>query len=489
MNLLYQSGKSLALLFSFIVFLFPTEIVAQDSTSHATLQGWEQRTLNFMLDRSHNFGGTNFNRGLFRYNINLMSPEHEIDLLTYRYTLIDDYKWMATDQGYRSTFGSLNATNFAVENKVKTTYHINDKNTLLISGTHEENLRASRFLFRLGYEHQLATNHYVGIEPTLSNDKSDLDLTAYYRYGNPGKGMIYVGITKLDLAANIVQGLADDSENKYNKTYDETFQYKTSPGLINVRLESPQWHNFRAELRAGYQTYSRKRVNPSADTLDYFDEEWAHFVGALLEYNHPLGVVGVTYQRRFSKLRRQPAPNSDFTNDFTNRQFSDSGGFFITGTVDKLHLEHWMWLERNVDRLKGANVPQNLGPNYSPNNGRSFNFVEHRLKIKSELSYGSRIKGLQAGLAYHADYRHPQGEKGPNRGVRNFDYRSVYPTVRDRSDRLTFTIGYRLNKNFLFEGGLSYDMDKDRQSGIGVPRVTGEQTWFDGGFGRLSLQW
>lgn len=466
-----------------------SQIYAQGAAEHATLVGWEERTLNFMLDRSHNFGGTNYNRGLFRDNINLMSPEHEIDLLTYRFTFVEDFNWQMADEAYRLSFGSLNATDFAVENKIKSTYDIDKNNSLLINGTHEENFRASRFFFQLGYEHHFKGNHHVGGSHTFLNDKSDLDLTAYYRYGTLEEGMVYAGITLLDWTGNVVQGLADDSDNRYNDTYDLTFKYEKSPKLLNLKLISPQVGNFRAEILAGLQTFSQKLVNPSGDTLDFRDQEWAHYAGALIEYAYSKGIVGFTYQRRFSKLRRRPAQGSQFEEDFNNWQFSDRGGFFATGRFGHFQLEQWLWLERNVDRLQGERVPDDLAPDYLPNERRPFNFIERRLKIKSRVLYGSLEKGIQTGIEFHADYRYPQGEKAPGSGVRNFDFRNVYPIVRNRNERMTLTIGYRVNENFYLLGGISYDLDKDKQSGIGLPRITGTPTWFDGGFGRISLNW
>lgn len=462
----------------------------QSVENRATLLGWEERSLNFMLDRSHNYGGTHYNRGLFHRHNNLMSPEHEIDLMTYRFTAVEDYAWAVTDKAYRLSFGSLNATDFAVENKVKFDYDFDNRNELLINGSHEENLRANRFLFRLGYEHHFKGNHHIGGKHTFSNDKSDLDLTAYYRYGSIEKGMFQLGITFLDWTGNVVQGLAADSDNRYNDSYDVTFKYQVNPKLINIKLFSPEIENFKLEVLAGLQTFIKKRVSPKADTLDFVDEEWAHYLGTMLQYEHPYGLLGLTYQRRFSRLRRQPAEDSFFEEDFNNWQFSDRFGFFATGRIHKkFKLEHWMWFERNVDRLQGETVPGDLAPDYLSNERQPFNYVERRLKIKSSLHYGSVKKGLQMGIAFHADYRYPQGPRNPQNGVRNFDFRRIYPIVRNRNERLTYTLGYRVNNNVYFLGGISYDLDMDKQSGIGLPRISGTPTWFDGGFGRISVSW
>lgn len=495
MNNYHPVLKNAAVALLFFVTVGSSAVMAQNSDSHATLLGWEDRTLRFMLDRSHNFGGTNYNRGLFRDNINLMSPEHEIDLLTYRFTPIDEYNWVTSDEAYRLSFGSLNAKDFAVENRIKSTYEIDGRNDFKIEGTHEENLRAARFFFQLGYEHHFKGNHHMGGKHTFSNDKSDLDLTAYYRYGSFKKGMIYAGITFLDWTGNVVQGLANESSNEYNDQYAVTYKYESAPKLLNVKLVSPTFNHFRAELVAGLQTYYKKTVSPEPDTLDFTDEEWAHYVGGLLEYHSKNVTTGLIFQRRFSRLQRQPVPNSTFDLDFNNRQFSDRGGFFVTGKLPEypIRLEQWIWFERNVDRLQGEKVPDNLTPLdiediEFPSKRIPFNFVEKRLKLKSRILYDRGTRGMVLGLEFHADYRYPQG-KSDRFEVRNFAFRTVYPIVRNTNERLTFTIGYRINKNFHFIGGVSYDLDMDKQSGIGRPRITGTPTWFDGGFGRISLSW
>ncbi len=461
---------------------------AQSHNQRATLMGWEQRTLNFMLDRSHNYGGTHFNRGLFRDNINAMSPEHEIDLLTYRYTLIDEYEWHTSGHGYRLSVGSLNATNFAIENKLKVDYSPGSRHTLLIDGTHEENLRADRFLFRLGYEYRFGERNHAGLEHTLGRDKSDLDLTLYYRYGDLENGMVHAGITWLDYAAGVVQGLAEDSNNEFNERYDYVFDYSSHPLLFNLKLVTPQLGRFRLELLGGLQSYLEKEVRQVLNGGDDFiDREWAHYAGALLEFTHPFGLAGLTYQRRFSKLNRTPANGSDFPDDFTNRQFSDKVGVFATGNYRNFTVEQWLWHARNVDSLQGDAVPGDLSPDFIDTGRQPFFFEEKRLLVKSRLLYGSPTRGVQAGLEFHADYRYPQGEPHPDHGVRNFDFRQVYPIVRNRNDRLTLTVGYRFHQHFTLETGVSYDLDRDKQSGIGFPREAG--TWFDGGFGRMSLKW
>ncbi|HEX6982533.1 MAG TPA: hypothetical protein VF181_07210 [Balneolaceae bacterium] len=480
-------SRWLALIILFpVLALLPSALKAQQSEASATLLGWEQRVRNYMLDRMHNVGGTHFNRGLFREHLNSMSAEHELDLLTYRYTLFDDYDWKQAKNAYRLSMGSLNATNFAMENRVKADIILNPNNEILVNGFHSENLRANRFLFYLGYIHSFGKNHHVGFKHTFTREKSDLDATFFYRYGNFDEGMIEVDFTMMDWAGNVVQKLAAESRGKYNKRYKITHQYGNMPELLSIKLISPQSNHFKAEIIAGLQTYSRKRVEKHADTLHFVDEEWAHYIGALLQYSNQDFTVGMTYQRTFSKLRRIPDLTSNFSLDFTNMQNLNSIGLFGATRINSFRLEQWMWYEYNIDRLQGEKVPGDLPTRRFER--VPFNYIEKRVKLKSRLLYDPKISGFKAGLEYHADFIFPQGEKAEN-GVRNLKFRTVYSIIKDRNTRLTLTIGYRFSENFFLIGGVSYDLDKDKISGRGVPKISGTPTWFDGGFGRLAISW
>lgn len=474
------------LLFLAIEICLPRFAVAQNNEAHATLLAWEQRIRNFMLDRSHDYGGTNYNRGLFREHINEMSAEHEIDLMTYRYTLIDDYSWIKADHAYRVSMGSLNATNFAIENWIKDDFNFNKRNKLSINGYQTQNIRADRFLFYLGYDHKFAGKNHIGVQHTLSDEKADLDANFYYRYGNFTNGMMEFDVTLMDWASNIIEGLADNSRNKYNQRYDVTHKYFKWPKLFSLKLISPKSKHLKAELVAGLQTKSRKKVDNHPDTLQYIDQEWAHYAGALVEYSNEYFTAGLTFRRTFSKLKRDPIRTSNYDLKFGNWQIENSAGFYAATRIHKFRLEQWIWYEYNIDRLQGEKVPGDLLARRFKR--IPFHYHEKRLKIKSRLLYDPVHSGFKTGLEFHADYIYPQ-DKAASNGVKSFTFRQAYPIVRNRSDRLTYTIGYRFNEKFYLLAGFSYDLDKDKQSGIGLPRATGTPTWFDGGFGRLSISW
>jgi hypothetical protein len=228
-------------------------------------------------------------------------------------------------------------------------------------------------------------------------------------------------------------------------------------------------------------------VTQPADTLNFVDEEWAHYLGALVEYSHPNFTVGFTYQRTFSKLKRAPAANSRYDLNFDNLQVTNKVGFYAAGRLKFLRLEQWVWYGHNRDQLEGEKVPGDLTP-FSFER-IPFDYREKPLMLKSRLLYDDPgNSGVTTGLEFHAEYVHPQGEKAEN-GVRNYDFRRTYPIIQDYNERLTFTLGYRFSRNFNVLAGISYDLDMDKQSGIGLPKITGTPTWFDGGFGRFTISW
>ena len=472
---------------SVLVFVFQLSLFntarGQDSTSTATLLGWEQQIRNFMLDRSHNYGGTHFNRGLFREHLIEMSPEHNLDLITYRYTLFQDYNFEQAENAYRMSTGSLNATEFAIENTIKSDIAISEKDEISIDGYHAENIRANRFLFHLGYTRNLIGKHYLGVSHTLSQYKADLDATFFYRYGNFDDGMVKVSASILDWGSNVVQDLAEEGRNSWNERYDITHQYSNRPELLSIKYTSPQYNRLKVEILGGLQTYTRKRVEVHADTSIYIDEEWGHYLGALVEYDHPLYTVGLTYQRTFSKLKRKPTLDSNYNFKFGNWQITNQLGLYAMGRLQAFRFEQWLWYGFDRDRIKGKKVPKKI-----IRHGDPFDYLEEPISIKSRILYDPINSGLKTGLEFHAEYSRPQGPKAEN-GIRSFDFRRNYSIVRDYNARLTYTIGYRYSQHFYFLAGISYDLDGDKQTGRGTYNIIDDPTWFDGGFGRLSISW
>ena len=150
--------------------------------------------------------------------------------------------------------------------------------------------------------------------------------------------------------------------------------------------------------------------------------------------------AGLTYRRIYSKCKRRPAPGSVFENRFGIWQFSDIGGAFAVTKIRRFRLEQWLWYEASTDRLQGEQVPQNLNPYRSTDRQIPFDYRERRIMLKSRALYEWSGTGFSTGLESHADYRYPQGKPNED-GIRNREFRNIYPIIRKRNESLTLTAG------------------------------------------------
>src|SRR5690606_7387352 len=117
-----------------------------------------------------------------------------------------------------------------------------------------------------------------------------------------------------------------------------------------------------------------------------------------------------------------------------------------------------------------------------------FDFKEHRYKNKTSINVDWFDRRLTTTVSFLLDNRYLDMPVAAN-GVRGFEFRRLYPIVRDRGERLTFSITFVLGNTFHFTGGASYDLDGDIQSGYGNTKAIPSKTNFDGGFMRMMLVW
>lgn len=481
------SGVLFLLLVSLISTL-QAQIVSSDSVARGTLSGWVQTTQNLILNQSNNYGGVHYNRGLFRQHLNEMSPEFDIDYLTYQFDMIDDYQWYQQTNGFRTAIGSFNALEFLAISHMKQSLDWNNNTHQFdIDVYSEDYLKAERAFLILNYTYKISQHHGVGAFHTADNTKYDLDGGLYYTFKHPLAGEIKTTFTAIDYATNKVMSLARGSDNRYNDDYPILHRYDRNPYLLEISWKSPDYGPFRAEFFAGNRTPLKKTVTPRDNNESFIDTERAHYIGALIDGGWQRATIGITYQRRYSHLRRIPAPDSDYTFDFTNLHWFDRLGIYSQIRWKPLTWKHFMWYEYQVDELRGKEVPDDLRPPiYNPIQ-QPFDLREQRLKIQSTLQYRVTAWTTTFGLTYSGDFRDPQGDI--KNGIWDLDFRQVYPIVRDRNERLTFRIDHDFNPQFRLTLGFSLDLDGDNQSGYGAPKIVPSNTVTDGGFGRMTISW
>lgn len=455
----------------------------------ATLSSWENHTGQFIKDRSNSFGGFYYNRGLFRVHTHEMTPEYRIDLFTYQFSYFDDFDWHQADNGFRSMVGSLNTPEFAVHSQLKSTQQVSENGTLLINGYQQEDRRARRSLFTLGYEYQTGERHRIGLSHTLGQKKTDLDATLYYQFGDKELGFITAEITLLDWMNNFVTGLSEDRQSEFEIHH----RYSEKPYLYVLRAESPQMGIFRGEAVAGIQPMSQARVTRrDLPDEDFILRDWVNYQGALIEASYRGLTAGIIYQRTFAKMERFAAEDSDYPLEYGNRQQMQRGGVYATYRWNRFGIEQWFWIERNSDTQFDEAPAEYRAQDPNAGGRYPFDFNELRHWNKTKIFYKSPGNGLSVYLEHNGDWRDlaMDGETGDGRVFEALNYRSYYNNqIVSRNERLTLSFGYRFNENLWLSVGASYDIDGDLRDGFDQKREGISPARFDGGFGRLQFVW
>lgn len=479
-------------LFATGILLFSERVYAQaSSTRKASLSGWGNNLRLFIKDRSNNHGGFYYDRGLFRMHTVSMDPEYQLDLFTYHFSYFEDYRWSQSDNGFRTSIGSITTANFAVQSELKNSVELTDRSSLGIVAWQQEDLRAERLLISLTYNHSLSDNHQLGIRHTLGSAKTDLDGTLYYRAGNRNSGSITAEVTALDWANNVISGISDSRSSDF----DTRHTYKRLPFLFTLRLESPQFSIFRGEAVAAIQPKSSAVVTRLEQPGENFLlEDWVNYQALLVEANVARFTAGIILQRTFTRMEREPAESSGYSLNYGNRQVQQRIGAYFTYSWRGLGIEQWFWTERNRDRQFDENPegftaqePQFTEHGRNPNH-YPFNFNEIRRFNKTRIFYEPNGKLLSFFAEHNGDWRFLGKDGQPE--IPALNYRNFYHNhILARNERLTFGIGFRFSERSTLTLGASVDLDGDMNHGYGWERDNASYSHFDGGFGRLQIVW
>ena len=476
------------IIYFFFLILIPVSAVhAQSASPKATLKGWADENNLFIKDRAHNYGDFYYDRGLFRWYNHDMGPEYQNDLFAIRFTPFDDYEWYQADNGYRTSFGSVNTPDFAVFGSLKNRVPIHSSGDFTIEATQQEDYRAKRVLLTLGYDHQINDLHSLGIHHTISQRKTDIDASFFYRYGNQEKGFVTAEITLLDWFNNIASDLALHRKSDYEIRH----VFSKKPFLYSLQLESPRIGIFRGEAVAAIQPRSTAKVNrKEAESEDFLLNDWVNYQAALIEFEWSGLTGGAIFQRTFARMKRHPAENSNYELDYGNRQLQKRWGFYLTYQWKNFGAEQWFWIERNRDHQIDHNPGAYRAQDPYATSRYPFDFNEVHRWNKTRVYYDPGDKGITAYLEHNGDWR----DLSPGRDLADefkaYNYRVYYDNqIESRNEKLTFSLGYRFSETFYFLMGASVDIDGDLVNGFDQQRGDGVVSRFDGGFARLYLSW
>jgi hypothetical protein len=458
-----------------------------DAQSRTSLFGWEEQTKLMILDQSHNYGNQFYDRGLFRFITPPMTKEHDFDLITYDFSTADDHNWYYSDEdGFRSFAGSFDLGKFLHGAQIRNNVQIADKMTFPLQLIRRFDMRSDRSIILLGLDYQISDLHAVGVSQTLTEQKSDLDATFYYRFGSLKTGGIQAEVSFLDWPNNAIYGLSEKRE----KDFEEERKYLRHAYLFSFKASTPIWNNLRGEAMAGVLTRSKAQTGfksePENNTLD---QQNAWYSGFLAEWVNDFATVSLTWRNTYSKFDRENFLSEyDERIDYGTVQIRNNLGGYVSARYKNLTFENWVSKEFNNDRERDVNPRQSIYRNmiYSP-----FNYREKRINHRHRIMWQPEERGFITGLEWNAEYRsyYSDLEYSDSRwgSIRAFDYRQLYPFhIVSINERLTVMIGYRFTQKSFIILGISYDVDGDREGGNQDAFVR-EPSRFDGGFGRFIM--
>lgn len=464
-----------------LLLLLATQANTQSRTS---LFGWEEQTKLMILDQSHNYGGMFYDRGLFRFTTPDMTKEHDLDLITYGFTTLDDYDWHYNQSNsFRSFAGSFDLGKFLLGAQNRNFIPVTDKITFPLHINRRYDMRSDRSLIMLGLDYQINENHLIGFNQTLTEQKSDLDFTAYYRYGTFQTGFIQAELGFLDW----INGAIHELSEQRDKDYAEEREYLKAPFLFSLKSSSPIWNHFRAEAMAGYLSPSEARIGPKSEPeINTLDSQKAYYFGFLTEYARTSFTVALSWQTLFSEFNRinyADVFETEINNGTT--QLQNTAGLFVSLKHGDFELRNWFWHAWNTDTQRDIEQRNYRGQLIYP-----FEYSETRLSMKNQIIYDNKSTGFISGLEWSALYRNFGGPEYfyTTQMIQSYGlpYRIYYRfVISSYEERLTYWFGWRFNSKSKLVLGVSFDVDGDREGGYTNEHVRSSFSRFDGGFGRF----
>jgi hypothetical protein len=434
--------------------------------TRTTLAGWQNDLRLMLLDRAGSYGGVFNDRGVFRLIARPLDDELDLDLLTFRFTPTEDYRWYAADHAFRSWAGSFNTANFLTQNHLRHRVDVTPVLAMRLEAVQQYTRRSERFFFEPGLTWQARPGHSLTVSNTLMGYKPDLDLTLSYRYARDGGAGARFDVTFLDWANNFIF----DRLGVHHLIEDTARSYRSPPVLTTVHLVSPPAGAWRAEAAGGLQPASRAHIQSQylEPGLTFEQRERAAYAGLLVEFAAPHLAAGLTYQTEYSHSARGHRPEASVPIDYSVAQHSQRLRAHVITAFGPWRAEASGFVERNVDEQRGTAFG-------GADIAEAFRFDEVRYMTHLRLMRLPRRNGPIAGTEWVSDHR---GFRSGREVVAR--YVDVAP-VRYGA-RISAIAGYRVNPRTMLLAGAGYDVDGDTDRN---PRPVR----FDSGYLRIVTVW
>lgn len=425
--------------------------------ARGTLRGWADATWYLLEDRTGARDGRLSRAGILQRFHERIDDEYQLDLISSRFSLSDDYEWYARESGVRYWAGSINHRELISGGDFKAWVRIAEGWRGLVVFRNEESPVLYRNLFRVGVFREWAGGGVVFVEGSLHEVKPDMDLGVGAGWRGEGvRGS--ASVVLLDVFSDFIYQVL----GIYPGLERTAIDYEGQPvalrgwvelaGLPRVRVEGYGAFLFPVRLRAYDQ------VVPDSG---FWQEERFGYAAGLVEWSPApwlrVGGYGSAVQAR---LDRAPlaagSPHDDFA--LTERTVR-AGAFVLARPLARWLAEGWVEREWRPERRRARREPAD------------------EVDYEGRAWSGSVLLGYRAGSGFALNTAFDFDLREAVRGLEEVP--RAEPYVRDNT-RLRFEVGWEAGGRWAVFAGANYDVDSDPP--YDRPR-------FDGAHGRFVVYW
>lgn len=427
----------------------------------ASLAPWVEHTWLRLLDRHGAAGGRLSELGILQRFHRTTDNEYQLDLVTGRFRLSEDYEWARRENGARYWGASINKRDVVAAGEFKAAVPLGAGWGIGLRFDKEDSPEARRALARVAVTRRWSGGGFAAIESTLDPDKSgtDFELMGGWRGEGAAAPRVSLAVTLLDVLNDaIYQGLG------VCPCYaDSALDHERQPVALRIAADAPLGSWVRLEVHGGVVRPGRVRayVQLAPDSGFRQDEAFGYASGLaeVTLHRRVRGGVFGTYVR--AAIDREPIVAATDGDRFalTERE-GRLAGYAFARLRPGWGLEAWLGRHWRAER-RDSETPALPNVDYAD-----------RAWVGQFLVARDPPTGFQATLAVELDHR------GVLRG--DGELPGVQFTMAGDNTRLSLGLGWRFRQAAL-QAGAAFDLDGDT-----VGRANRR---FDGARGRVVVVW
>ncbi len=436
---------------------------------HASNIDWTFNHRLQIMDKSHAFGDSFYDRGFTRVYTRRGHREYELDMMNQEFSFGDQYAWHKNGLGFRSRFASYKKATWAVYSELHSESKLTSRSRIGLHTYLQQHARANRALFEFEYKLNIGKKNSISLSNTISEYKKDMDFTVSYRRDLGPVGNVRLDYTFQDYYNNLVNTAGNNLPPTGEENRKIEKEITTPSFFILGRWTAPKdkWYNW--DLSFIYQPKIKYDVTDRIDEQFFFEEtKNLYLINGLLSVRYSSFVGGVYGYMDYTATKRI-SKGVPFKGMYMAKQRSLKGGVFLYGKIWRFEPKLRISFENYYDRQYGDDFSISVIE-------RAFDYQEPRRLIDIGLGYRISEK-IHITARYMQLNRYNQDKESVRFVVKHLP--EIYMGNIFKDNRIAFHITTKFHPKVRFEVFGAYDIDGDDHEYN--PRVAR----FDKGGGKL----